>query len=312
MKIVITGASGLLGINFTLAAAQKAGSVTAVYFRHPVDVPGVDGVRLDLVDGEGVDSLMDRIRPDWIVHCAAITDVDWCEDHPEAAREFNVGVSRRLAAAARRVGGRMLYVSTDAVFDGERGGYAEGDRCEPVNHYARTKLEGEAAVRAALPGALVVRTNMFGWKLEGRPGLAEWVLQRLIANEPVPGFSDVIFTPLLVNDLSEIMLDMMQGRLSGVYHAGSKAPCSKYEFARLVARAFGLREDLVYPAAVRQSGLRARRPRNTSLRSDKAVTALGRPMPGLEASVRRFRALRDGGFTDRLKRLRGGSSDEKV
>jgi len=312
MEIVITGASGLLGLNFTLAAKQRAGKVTAIYFHHPVDVPGVRSVKLDLVDVRAVDALVDHVRPDWVVHCAAMTDVDWCENHPELARHFHVEVSRQLAVAVRRVGGRMLYVSTDAVFDGELGDYAEDDRCAPLNHYARTKLDGETAVQEALPAALVVRTNMFGWKLEGKPGLAEWILQQLITNKPVPGFSDVIFTPLLVNDFSEIMLDMMHRRLSGVYHVGSAAACSKYDFARLVARVFGLREDLIYSTVVQQSALRARRPKNTSLRTDKAVAALGRLMPELPAAVQRFRALRDGGFTDQLKQIRGGLGDAKV
>jgi dTDP-4-dehydrorhamnose reductase len=250
---------------------------------------------------------LERSQPNWLLHCAAATNVDWCEAHPEEARILNVDVSRQLAILAHRFDVNLLYVSTDSVFDGTREAYSETDSCAPLNVYAATKLAGETAVRRALPEALVVRTNMFGWKQTGRPSLAEWILQELRAERPVPAFSDVVFTPLLVNDLSEVLLEMMERRLSGVYHVGGASACSKYEFARLVAQIFELREDLVRPTAVHESALRALRPQNTTLDSGKIVAALGRPLPPVSDAMQRLRTLWNAGFPATLKRLRGES-----
>jgi dTDP-4-dehydrorhamnose reductase len=312
MRLVVTGASGFLGLTLALMARDRAHEVTAFYCQHRISVPSVKCVRLDLEDESAVGNLLQRLQPEWILHCAAATNVDWCQDHPEQARALNVDVPRRLAAVARRVGARLLYVSTDAVFDGNRGGYAEEDECGPLNVYAASKLAGETAVRAALSSALIVRTNMFGWKQSGAPSLAEWIMLELSAGKSVPGFTDVVFTPLLVNDLSEIMLEMMKQRLEGVYHVASAGPCSKHDFACLIARAFRLREELIRPVAVGQATLRAPRPRNTALRTDKVVTALGRPMPDVPEAVQRLRALWDSGFAEELKRMHGGLSHAKV
>jgi dTDP-4-dehydrorhamnose reductase len=312
MKILITGASGLLGLNLTLTAQARGAEITAAYAHHPIRVPGVQTEKQDLADGRALAELVNRVRPDWTVHCAALTNVDWCEAHAEAARFFHEDVSRNLANAVRNTGGSLVYISTDAVFDGVRGDYSEADPCVPLNTYALTKLAGESAAREVLPAALVVRTNFYGWKLEGQPGLAEWVLRELEADHPVPGFVDVIFTPMLANDLSEVLLDMMERRLEGVYHIGNSQPCSKFDFARVLARVFGLSESLVQPTSVARSSLRAPRPKNTSLRTDKAVAALGRPMTDLLPAVERFRAFRDSGFINQIKRARGGPGDATV
>ncbi|MGA2241856.1 MAG: SDR family oxidoreductase [Verrucomicrobiota bacterium] len=312
MRVAITGASGFLGLTLALTAKQRGHQVTAFYWHHPVCIPGVHSVRLDLEDQRAVNESLQQSRPDWIVHCAAATNVDWCEEHPEQARILHVDVSRQLAAAVCRLGANLLYVSTDSVFDGERGGYVENDLCAPVNVYAASKLAGETAVEQALPAALIVRTNMFGWKQAGNPSLVEWIVRDLTDQKPVLGFSDVIFTPLLVNDLSELMLEMMQRRLKGIYHVASVSACSKYDFARLVARAFGLREDLVRPTVVSQAALRAPRARNTALSTGKVTAALGRPMPDVPEAVQRMRGLWDSGFPAQLRQLRGESSYAKV
>lgn len=295
----------MLGANFIATAQQLHESLVAVSHQHGFNLSGIEHVSADLTDHRKADELVQLFQPAWIVHCAALTNVDWCEAHPKEAQLVNVEMSRHLAAAARRVGARMVYISTESVFDGKVGNYSEADVPGPLNVYAKCKLAGEQAVLEEQEQSLIVRTNIYGWNMQQKSNLAEWALDRLEAGQPVPGFGDAIFTPILVNDLSEIILDMMKRQLSGLYHVAGSQPCSKYEFAVRLAKVFGLDSQLVHRESVANSNLRAPRPKITSLQTSKVSEALGRRMPDLQSGLKRFKALRDSGFVRQLKEFRG-------
>ena len=214
---------------------------------------------------------------------------------------INAQVPGELAAGARSVGARFVYISTDAVFDGVSGGYQESDPVAPSNWYARGKAAGEAAVLREMPEALVLRVNIYGWNLQPKSSLAEWVLARLQSAETVPGFVDTTFAPVLANDLADWILRLVALGCSGIYHVASSDWCSKYQFARSIAQVFQLDPSLVLESRLDASSLSAPRPRNTWLRADKLADALGHGMPTVCEGLRRFRALRDNGFFGRLK-----------
>lgn len=294
MRLLVTGVSGLLGVNLAVMAAG------------PYDVIGVmRGERAALVDGRApfevitadltlngqVERVLDLARPDVIIHCAALTQVDSCEQAPEQAWRINTWLPGVLAAAAAQRGVQLLHISTDAVFDGLRGEYTEEDTPHPINVYARTKLEGEQAVAAANPNAIIARVNFFGWSWQGHRSLAEFFYHNLAAGRPVTGFADVIFCPLLVNDMVEVLLRMLDRRLHGLYHVVSAESLSKYEFARLLARQFGFDERLISPASYRSAGLKAPRSPRLTLRSDKLSAALGETMPDMAGAMCRFYEL---------------------
>jgi dTDP-4-dehydrorhamnose reductase len=306
---MVTGASGLLGANLVLQFQQRGKDVIAIYHQHKIVAHGVKSLRADLTEKRAVDDLLERLRPGWIIHCAALTDVDWCEEHPAEAHRVNVQMSRNLAVAAGQVSASLVYISTDSVFDGKRGHYSEADIPAPVNTYAGSKLEGEKAVQDELGRSLVIRTNIYGWNMQARQSLAEWVLARLGSGQRVPGFHDVVFTPILVNDLGEIILDMMKQALTGLYHVAGSQACSKYEFALRVADTFSLERQLIQSVSIKDSHLKAPRPGNTSLQTNKVSQALGRPMPDLKSGLQRFKELRDSGFATQLKALTGGLYD---
>lgn len=300
-RLVVTGASGMLGATVTLLARERGLRLTALYAHHPFQAEGVDVRPLELADEDALERLLDEVRPRWVVHCAAATGVDWCEEHPDQALRINAGASGALARAAARAGAQMAYVSTDSVFDGERGGYTEDDAPAPLNAYARSKLGGEERVREALPGALLLRTNLYGWNAQPKQSLAEWVLAQLEAGAPFPGFTDLVFAPLLANDLAAMILEMLQRGMAGTWHLASADARSKFDFAQMVAREFGYDPALVVPARSADAGLHARRPHNTSLDASRAAAALGRPMPTVAEGLGRFRALREGGYVNLLK-----------
>lgn len=304
--VLVTGASGMLGANFMLSAEERGWTATGVYHRHPVHFPRALAMGEDLTKESAALGIVRSVHPSWVLHCAAATDVDWCQDHPDEAWRANVLATRNLAAAAREADARFVYLSTDAVFDGTRGGYAESDSPAPVNIYGKTKWEGEKAAWEILKDPLVVRTCIYGWSVTKNMSLAEWVLARLELGEIVPGFHDVIFSPILVNDLNEIIFDMIERKLEGVYHVTGSKAVTKYEFARRIARTFGFDPDSVAPISVETAQLRAPRPRNTSLRTDRARKTLKREMPDVDSGIRRFKAFRDKGFLEELRSCRGG------
>src|SRR5262249_13338015 len=156
--------------------------------------------RCDLAEARETRQLLRDVAPAAILHAAAITNVDLCEDEPMRADRMNRGSTSTLAEYAEATGARLVYVSTDSVFDGERGGYGESDEPNPVNEYARSKLRGEEAAAGATDH-LVVRTNLFARNSRGT-GLVEWILRELVAGQPIVGFADVVFSPLRCADLA--------------------------------------------------------------------------------------------------------------
>jgi dTDP-4-dehydrorhamnose reductase len=191
--LVVTGASGLLGANLLLTASRLGYEGAGITHRHMLRIPGVTVLSANLADEAVARKLISELKPTSIIHCAAATNVDWCEDHPQEAERINVDASRWLAEIACQLQAHFVYISTDSVFDGERGDYREEDEPAPVNVYAQTKLLGERAVLGINPAALVARVNIYGWNVQNKLSLAEWILAQLRAGEVVPGFTDVFF-----------------------------------------------------------------------------------------------------------------------
>lgn len=306
MRILVTGASGLLGLNLALSAATEAGGNHVVYGTvkdHLIRTDRFTVIQCDLLSPGAVERLLDQTQPDWVIHCAALANVDACEAAPAQARKLNTELPAQLASHVARGGARLVHISTDAVFDGQRGNYTEEDRPNPLSVYARTKWEGEQAVSQANPEAIVARVNLFGWSLSGQRSLAEFFFNNLSAGKTVMGFTDVYFCPLLANDLAWLLLKMLEKRLSGLFHVVSRTCTSKYEFGAAIARRFGLDERLIIPVSVRQAGLAAARSPNLSLRSDKLAAALGEPLPDWSSGLERFYQLYRQGYPQMLKAM---------
>lgn len=299
--ILITGAGGLLGANLALDYSRRGYQVLATGRGRLPKIDGVIAHQCDLTSADGVAHLFREYRPTYVIHCAAMTNVDQCQADPDQARLINVEMSRRLAEHAARLMSQLVYISTDSVFDGERGNYTEEDRPSPVNVYAQSKWEGETAVLTSLPSAVVVRTNIYGWNMQPKMSLAEWIIDRLHMNEEFPGFRDVFFSPILVNDLGDVILKILDEQLQGIFHVAGREHCSKYEFAVDLAAMFGLNGGLIRAESIENSTLRAPRPKNTSLKNERIERALGCSMPTLHEGVARFRHLRDNGFSRQLK-----------
>lgn len=300
MKILLTGASGLLGINF--AQEMMSGHEIIGVDRGKLSDAPFTVLRQDLLEPQAVDVLLDKARPDWVVNCAALAELDACEDEPDLARRLNADLPRRFARACKSRNIPMAHISTDAVFDGEKDGYyTEEDKPNPLGVYAKTKLDGEWAVLTENPSAIVARVNFYGWSLGGKRSLAEFFFHNLSHNKSMSGFTDVVFCPMLVNDTARLLVQMLKRGLGGLYHLVGKHAMSKYQFGVEIARKFSLRESDITPKSVNFSGLIAKRSNNLWLSTQKLSTDLGEDLPEFSTGLNEFYTQYQQGYPQTIR-----------
>jgi len=300
MRVLITGASGLLGMNLALEASRNH-QVTGVDRNTLASAPFAI-IKADLLDREAVSRVLDEARPEAVVHCAAIADIDACESSPDAAHRANAIMPGYVADACRLRNIRLVHISTDAVFSGEKSGaYTEADAPDPLGVYGITKFEGEKAVLQAYPDAAVFRVNFYGWSINGRRSLAEFFVNHLTKGATINGFTDVTFCPMFVGHLAGVILKALSRRLSGIYHVVGPQAMTKYQFGVEIARKFGLSERLIAPQSVNKSSLTTRRSHNLWLSIHKISTALDLELPDFSTGLDAFYAQYQQGYPQRIR-----------
>jgi len=298
--MLVTGASGLLGLNLALTAAQSGYRVTGWSGRHALVQTPFTAEQVDLTELESLPMRIAVLAPDVIIHCAALADIDRAEQHPGLAEKLNAQAPGVIAQAAKACGAQLVHISTDAVFDGMRGDYRETDGPNPINTYARTKLAGEATVTAAYPQALVARVNFYGWSASGQRSLAEFFYTHLRAEQTVNGFTNVYFSPLYARHLAQLLLLIVEKELTGLYHVFSPQATSKYAFGVSLARQFGLDESLINPVSFADAGLSTPRPLNLSMNTDKLQAELDVSLPSEQEGLQALYEDALAGLPDRL------------
>ena len=279
-RVLVTGASGLLGLNFCNFFYRKY-RIFGLSNHTRLFNPPFLMIYRDL-EKANADDLIAEFEPDIVLHCAAIANIDTCEKQPEKAVSVNSELPGRLAAAAKKHGAKFVHISTDAVFDGEdcgEHGYRETDAVNPLSRYAETKLQGERNVLGENPDAIVARVNFYGWSMSGQRSLVEFFYNNLSAGKPMNGFSDVYFCPLYVHYLAELLDEMIEQDAKGIYHVFSSDCQSKYEFGCAVARKFKLDESLIKAVSWKDGGLTAKRSPNLIMNTDKLRALLGHDLP---------------------------------
>jgi len=286
MRLVVSGASGLLGLNMSLVAQKSGFDVTGLVNNTRLkDVPfNVENV--DLLKTDKAIQIIKNSKPDGIIHCAAIANLNYAERHPDLTHELNSVVPGALAAAAAEWRIPFIHISTDAVFDGIDGNYRETDNTTPLSVYAKTKLEGERAVLDAYHSAVVARVVFFGWSLTGQRSLSEFFINNLHAGNTVDGYSDTFFSPLYVEDLAATLLKILNENLSGIYHIVSPQSLSKYEFGLQIAKEFGLNPLLIKPIQRQIINIGAQRSLNLVLNPEKIQLALGKKLPTVDEGIK--------------------------
>ncbi|MEY2989860.1 MAG: hypothetical protein RLZZ163_776 [Actinomycetota bacterium] len=285
MRWLITGASGFLGANAVRQLSVNHDVVGLV--RDANTAPWCDQkVTADLLAIDALERVVHEVEPEVVLHCAGMAHHGACQDNEDLAMRVNAQASGVLAAAAARAGASFVYVSTDAVFSGARGWYTEDEPVSPNNAYGRSKAAGEEAVLAAHPGAVVARTNFFGWSPSGHRSILEFFVRELGAGNRVPGFVDYTVTSLFVEDVVESLEQIVDSGESGVFHVVASDALSKFDFGRSVAEEFDLDGSLIDESAVPGGA------KDLSLRSDRLAELRGTPTPSQADGIVRARESR--------------------
>lgn len=270
MRVFVTGGSGLLGSKVAEIALERGYEVYSGYNSHKPEFG--EPVKFDLTNPDSVVRALESVKPDVIVHSAALTDVDKCEVEKDLAYKINVEGTKVVADMARKLGAFTIYVSTDYVFDGERGMYKEEDETNPVNYYGYTKLLGEKICQDFTVARPCV---IYGAKpASGKVNFVLWLIEKLERGESVRIITDQWITPTLNTNLAEMILECAERGLRGIFHLAGATRVSRYEFAVEVAREFGLDENLIEPSKMSEIKWVARRPRDSSLDTSKAQSVL--------------------------------------
>ena len=285
MRIGITGASGMLGTAL-VSHLSKRHDIFATSRDKGAEGQNIEWDCFDLTDVSLLNDWLTKTKPDMVIHCAAIVNVDACEDNVEMATRLHVEAPEVIASYLDANSGRLIYISTDSVFDGRKqGSYNETDLVSPLNVYARTKLMGEQPVLSMANG-LTLRTNIIGWTQEGNTSFAEWMIGSLIDNTPLNLFYDVHFSPLHVDELSLIIENIIERPVYGLYHCASSDSISKYDFGVQMAKVFGLSDSNINRASVEDMDFKAERPKNMALDSGKLAGKLKRDISSAIDSIK--------------------------
>ena len=291
MRVLVTGAGGLLGGRLAVALAPDFEVIAGVH--HASAPSGLRHAKLDLLEQGSLERTLREVRPDAIVHCAALADADLCEREPALATSLNASVPRQMARLCRERDLRLIALSTDLVFGGDRAFVKESDPPAPSLVYARSKLDGEQAVLDEAPEAAVVRVALLCGRGHGsRSTASEAIAWALAEGRPLRLFTDQHRTPVDAESLAAAVAVLLERRGAGRYHLGGGERLSRYDLGLRVARLLSLPGALLIPAAQAEV-LAHPRPADVSLDSGRAERELGWSALALDEAIRRGRLRPD-------------------
>jgi dTDP-4-dehydrorhamnose reductase len=288
MHLLVLGANGLLGSNVTTAARNRSWTVTGTYHSQQPTFD-VSLHQLDITDTDAVRDIISKAAPDWIVNCAAMTDVDGCEERPEQAREVNARAPGDIAAYCADRSIRLLHVSTDYVFDGaEKGTYDENASVNPIQEYGASKLAGERAVTDANTAALIARLSfVYGvhQSTDQLTGFPAWVRGQLIEGERTPLFTDQYVTPTRAGQAAETFCALIEADESGLFHIAACSCVTPYEFGAEIGRRLNADDALLMEGSLSAVDRAAERPMQTCLDVAHVEERLEKVQPTLEEDL---------------------------
>lgn len=288
-EIIITGATGFLGSH--LLHACDPNLVIGTFHKNRPDDDGYAYIPLDLENLDSFAAEVNAFRPRVLVHAAAQSNLDWCENNPELAWQVNADAPVRLAEICANLGCRYLFVSSDMVFDGEAGYYGEGDMAKPISLYGRAKHAAEVGVLAVNPDALVARVALiYGIPVAVGRGSSflNWLLSRLDAGETVPVFIDQFRTPVFVGELARTLLTLAEIKFAGIVHVGGPERLDRYTFAQYVCRFFDYDQRLLRKTRLAEISSAALRPRDLSLRTELLTRLVGGSLSTCESALEKL------------------------
>jgi dTDP-4-dehydrorhamnose reductase len=273
-KVLITGASGFLG-NHLLNQAPGDAKILAQFRSRKIKsvYPNISYLCFDLTQPQWNEVI--AFRPDLIIHCAAMSKPELCERQPERVRQINYEASVQLTDLAEQLGARLIFTSSDVIYDGIKGDYTETDPPHPLNVYARTKVDAENYILNFHSNAVVIRCALiYGRALTGSPTFTEQIVNHLRNDQPVKLFTDEFRTPVLVNQLAAALWELAGSDFSGILNIGGTQKISRFEMGQIICEILHLPANLLVPQKTADFNFLAQRPRDCSFNISLAQEVL--------------------------------------
>lgn len=290
--ILITGGTGLLGKGMEETAPAGAKIISVHQRDYKVEGSKAKHLILDIRDKRAVDRLFQRYGFDVVIHAAGIASVDFVEKHYAESLESNIVGTLNVTSACRQRAIPLVYISTNAVFDGKHAPYSENDPVRPVNKYGRLKVECERLVSETLQHYTIIRPIlMYGWNhIVTRPNPATWIYDKLMRGEEVHLVTDIFENPLFNLQCGRALWAAAKKRPEGIIHLAGKDVVSRHQFALQLAKVFDLDASLIHPVKSSFFPSIAPRPKNTAFVTKRMEHELGVPPLTLEAGLREMKA----------------------
>jgi dTDP-4-dehydrorhamnose reductase len=275
-KLMIIGGSGLLGGHLAQFAKGEY-EVVGTYHNHIFELPKIRALQMDITDSQKTMDIIGREKPDYIVLSAAQRNVDYCETHQEEASRINVEGAKNVAVASNKVQAKLIYLSTDLVFDGSLGTYKESDETNTVNHYGRTKLQGELEIANNISDYAIARVSvLYDWNIfDYTFNFVEWIHQNLKLGKPLSLFSDQFRCATYIKNACSALLKICENDENGIFHVAGKNCVSRHEIGLKVAEVFGFNSELISEMESTESEWVAVRPKKCCLDVIKMENVLG-------------------------------------
>ncbi|MFW9946853.1 MAG: dTDP-4-dehydrorhamnose reductase [Candidatus Odinarchaeota archaeon] len=303
-KLLIIGASGLTGYRLAKLSSEFY-EVYGTYNKRPINIENCEISQLDKTNKEKVHSLIKHINPNIVIDCSAVHNVDYCETHQEETWNVNVEATKFIAKICKDIEARMIYISTDYIFDGTAKHYDEYSKPNPINYYGVSKLKAEEEIANLEISYAIARTSLiFGWipsELKGLESSSKksinfvlWALNKLRNRVPLNIVTDQFSTPTFVDNLVNYLLALAKSNENGIFHTTGKQCLNRYEFACKIIEVFNINKDLITPVTSDLFEQIAERPMRCCLSSDKAQKLLGVKPYTIQEALLKMKEQEDG------------------
>lgn len=254
------------------------------------DYPKGKQVKLDLENLAKVREGIREIEPEAIINAAAFTDVDGCEENPEKAFKINGEAPRVLAEVSEDIDTHLIQVSTDYVFDGEKGNYREDDPTNPQSVYGKSKLEGEKNVKENCSRWTIARTSViYGWEFKDKLNFATWIIKELTNENEIQIVDDQYNSPTLNTNLAEVLIEVAEKEIKGLFHVAGSSRVSRHDFSKKLAEVFDLKGELIERTKMSEMDWNAHRPRDSFLNVSKSEKTFNNALLTCEESLQKMR-----------------------
>lgn len=287
-SIFLSGGSGLLAVNWFHSVKSKF-SIYLGLNERIITPHGCNTVKIHINSEDEIFNQLREISPSAIIHTAGLTSVEKCENNPDLAHFINVQLSKNMAYAARMLDIPFVHISTDHLFDGTSSMLSEDVPTNAINVYGKTKALAEKAVLEINPNSLIIRTNFYGWGPSYRESFSDQIIRSLRNQLSLDLFDDVNYTPILVDNLINVVHELLEIKAIGIYNIVSDDRISKYDFGIILADEFKLDKSLIKKSSFNSKTYLVRRPADMSLSNQKVSQLLGRKLGTVKEHVAQLR-----------------------